>query len=98
MPLGWSHAIFEVAVDSLKRTTDVDDPAAIRDAITTTNLDTMTGHVQWGSGPTKNVAKTAVVGGQWVTGTAFAFDLSVVSNVLYPEVPTAGTLQPIPGS
>ena len=99
MPLGWSHAIFEVAADALKRTTDIDDPAAVRDAIVATNLDTMTGHVQWGSGPTTNVAKTAVVGGQWVAGSGeFAYDLGVVSNVLYPEVPSSGTLQPIPSS
>jgi branched-chain amino acid transport system substrate-binding protein len=99
MPLGWSHAIFEVAVDSLKRTVDIDDPAAVRDAIAATNLDTMTGHVQWGSGPTKNVAKSPVVGGQWVTGSGdYAYDLTVVSNVQYPDTPTTAALQAIPGS
>ncbi len=43
--------------DALKRTADIDDPAAVRDAIAATNLDTVAGHVQWGSGPTANVAK-----------------------------------------
>jgi branched-chain amino acid transport system substrate-binding protein len=98
-PLGYSHAVFEVAADALKRTTNVDDPAAIRDAIAATNLDTVAGHVQWGSGPAPNVAKMLAVGGQWTAGAGdFAYDLTVVSNSLYPEVPTAGTAQPVPGS
>jgi branched-chain amino acid transport system substrate-binding protein len=99
-PLGYAYAIFEVAADAFTRTTDIDDPAAVRDAIAATNLDTIAGHVQWGSGPVANVAKMKLAGGQW-TATPdgpFQFDLVVVSNSVFPEVPTAGTLQPLPGS
>jgi branched-chain amino acid transport system substrate-binding protein len=36
MPLAFKHSLFEVVVDALKRSADVTDPAAIRDAIRAT--------------------------------------------------------------
>jgi branched-chain amino acid transport system substrate-binding protein len=103
-PIGFVHALFEVAVDSLERATSVDDKAAIRDAIKATNLDTIVGHIAWdGTGlppfAATNVAKTPLVGGQWVKGTGdFAYDLLIVSNKDHPDIPAAATMQPIPGS
>jgi branched-chain amino acid transport system substrate-binding protein len=103
-PIGFVHALFEVAADSLSRATSIDDKAAIRDAIKATALDTIVGHIEWnGEGlppfATANVAKTPLVGGQWVKGTGdFAYDLVIVSNKDHPEIPAAGTMQPIPGS
>ena len=103
-PIGFVHALFEVAVDSLERATSVDDKAAIRDAIKATDLDTIVGHIAWdGAGlppfAATNVAKTPLVGGQWVKGTGdFDYDLVIVSNKDHPDIPAAGTMQPIPGS
>lgn len=70
-PLGYMHALFEVALDVLKRTKDVDSPAAIRDAIRATNYDSIVGHIRWAGTPVKNVTKTPLVGGQWIPGTKF---------------------------
>ena len=70
-PLGYLHALFEVALDVLKRTKDVDSPASIRDAILATNYDSIVGHIGWSSKPVKNVTKTPLVGGQWIPGTKF---------------------------
>ncbi|MEK6190864.1 MAG: ABC transporter substrate-binding protein [Chloroflexota bacterium] len=102
-PIGFAHAVFEVAADVLSRAASVDDNAAIRDAITATALDTVVGHIEWdGAGlppfAATNVAKTPVVGGQWVRGTDFDYDLVIVSNKDHPEIPTAATMEPIPGS
>jgi branched-chain amino acid transport system substrate-binding protein len=99
-PLGYVYSVFEVAADVFTRTTDIEDPAAVRDSITATNLDTIAGHVQWGSGPVANVAKMGLAGGQWTAtdGGQFMYDLIVVSNSVFPDVETVGTLQPIPGS
>jgi branched-chain amino acid transport system substrate-binding protein len=94
-PLGFAHALFEIAVDVLKRTKDLNSPAAIRDAIATTRLDTMVGHVAWGSGPVKNVAKTPLVGGQWRKGGKFKYDLVVVENSLAPAIPVQDKLKPL---
>ncbi|GAB4250976.1 MAG: ABC transporter substrate-binding protein [Thermoleophilia bacterium] len=95
-PIGFVHALFEVAVDTLKRTADVDDPAAIRDALAATKLDTLVGPLDWSKGPVPNVTKTPLVGGQWGKGTEFKYDLVVVTNKLAPNIPTGGTLRPIP--
>ncbi|HUF19173.1 MAG TPA: ABC transporter substrate-binding protein [Burkholderiales bacterium] len=94
-PIGFVHALFEVAVDTLKRTSDVGDPASIRDALTATNLDTIVGPISWGSGPVKNVAKTPLVGGQWVKGVQHMFDLVIVNNQTAGNIPVAGELKPI---
>ena len=96
-PIGFAHALFEVAFDALKRTTNVDDKAAIRDAIKATSLDTIVGKVDWTGKPFKNVAKTPLVGGQWGKGTAFPYDLTIVSNKDHPEIPAGGKLRPIGG-
>ncbi|MDW8325070.1 MAG: ABC transporter substrate-binding protein [Anaerolineales bacterium] len=93
-PIGFVHALFEVAADVLKRTTNVDDKAAIRDAIKATRLETIVGTVAWGSGPVPNVAKTPLVGGQWVKGSKHPFDLVITSNATASNIPVGGTTQP----
>jgi branched-chain amino acid transport system substrate-binding protein len=96
-PIGFAHALFEVGLDALKRSKSLDDKAAIRDAIVATNLNTIVGPIAWGKGPVKNVAKTPLVGGQWVKGSKHKFDLVLVNNKTAPNIPTTGTLQPIGG-
>jgi branched-chain amino acid transport system substrate-binding protein len=96
-PIGFGHALFEVALDALKRTTDIEDKGAIRDAIAATSLDTIVGKIAWTGKPFKNVAKTPLVGGQWGKGTAFKYELTIVSNKDHPEIPAAGKLRPIGG-
>lgn len=92
-PLGFTHALFEVAADVLKRTKDIDDKASIRNAIAVTDVSTIVGNVAWGKGPVKNVAKTPLVGGQWVKGKKFKYDLVVVNNKSAPEIPLGGTMK-----
>jgi branched-chain amino acid transport system substrate-binding protein len=96
-PIGFVHALFEVAADSLKRAGNPDDREAIVNAVKSTNLDTIVGHVQWTGKPFPNVAKTPLVGGQWRKGGGdFDFDLVIVSNKDHPDIPAAGKLEPIP--
>jgi branched-chain amino acid transport system substrate-binding protein len=100
-PIGFAHAVFEVAVDVLRRAASLDDKAAIRDAIKATALDSVVGHIEWnGEGlppfAATNVAKTPLVGGQWVKGTGdFQYDLVIVSNKDQPDIPAGGTMQAI---
>jgi branched-chain amino acid transport system substrate-binding protein len=85
------YAVFEVVADALKRTTSVDDKEAILKAITETNLDTIQGHITWSAGaplnPVKNVCRTVLVGGQWVKGTQYPFDLNLVDTAHAAEAP-----------
>jgi branched-chain amino acid transport system substrate-binding protein len=92
-PLGFAHALFEIAVDTLKRTKDLNSKAAIRDALLATNLNTIVGPIAWGKGPVKNVAKTPLVGGQWVKGKKYKYDLVIVNNQTASAIPTAGQLK-----
>jgi branched-chain amino acid transport system substrate-binding protein len=96
-PIGFAHALVEVAADVLQRTEEL-SPDAIVASIKATNLDTIVGNIQWTGEPFPNVAKTKLVGGQWKPGTDYPYDLVVVNNAAIPDVPTGGTLEPIPGS
>ncbi len=99
-PIGYIHSLFEVAVDVLGRTEDVDDPESVVTAITGTNLDTIAGHIQWnGAGlppfAQKNIAKTPLVGGQWRLVGDGKYDIVIVDNQTAPEIPTGGSMEPI---
>ena len=91
-PIGFKHSLFEVAADVIKRASDLDDTAAILDAITKTNLNTMVGPVNWTGKPVKNVTKTPLVAGQWQK-TGNGFDLVVTTNSTAPQIPIGGELK-----
>ena len=94
------YASFEVAVDVLRRTTDIEDKDAIMAAITTAKVNTIQGEVDFtapvdmaGKRPVPNVFKTAVATGQWVKGTKWPFDCLSVGNAgLWPELPVEAEL------
>jgi branched-chain amino acid transport system substrate-binding protein len=99
--LGYSHANFEVAIDTLKRTKNIDDKASIRDALAATDLKTMAGPVSWKGGPmnpVKNVCRMPLVSGQWVKGAhpKYKYDLLVVNNETAPEIPLQAKPKAIP--
>ena len=94
-PIGFAHALFEVAIATLVAAGST-DKTAIRDAIKTMKVDTIVGTVDFTSRPIPNVAKTALCGGQWrEADTPTGYDLVIVDNSLNPGVPTAGTIEPI---
>lgn len=93
--VGFAHSLFEVAVDVFSRTQDIDDREAVRTALAATNLDTMIGPVTWSSddpakNPVPNVSTTPLVGGQWKLGGDFKYDMVIVDNSLFPDIPTTG--------
>ena len=97
-PIGFIYSLFEVALDVLKRSADASDPDANTEAIQATNLDTLTGNVNWSAdgplGPIgANVSKTPLVGGQWRRKDDNSFDLVVVENTTAPQIETTSTLQ-----
>ena len=97
-PIGFAHALFELAVDVMKRAEDVGEGDAVAKAIGETKLDTLVGPIAWGSDKLppfarKNVAKTPLVGGQWRLKTDGGYDLIVVENGLAPNVPLGGKLE-----
>jgi branched-chain amino acid transport system substrate-binding protein len=101
-PIGFVHALFEVAVDVMRRAGAPDDPDAVAEAIAATELDTVVGRVAWnGAGlppfAQANVAKTPLVGGQWRLREGGGYDLVVTENSDHPNIPTGGTMEAIEG-
>ena len=93
MPLGFKHALFEVALDTLKRSGGK-DPEAIRDAIAATQLDTIVGPINFKTGPVPNVSKTPLVSGQWKKRDK-GLDLLIVENSLAPDIARQAELEAI---
>ena len=92
-PIGFGHALFEVAADALKRAKSL-KAADVRDAVAASNLATVVGRIKWGGqGPFKNVSKTPLVLGQWVKGTTNKVDLVIVNNEAANNIATGGTLK-----
>jgi branched-chain amino acid transport system substrate-binding protein len=98
-PIGFVHALFEVAVDVLGRTQQRDAKGFAK-AIAETNLDTVVGKVQWSGAnlppfAQKNVAKTPLVGGQWRVKDGNKYDIVITDNRTAPAIPVAGRMEPI---
>jgi branched-chain amino acid transport system substrate-binding protein len=95
-PLGFSHALFEVAVAAVKKAGST-DKQAIANALKTLKVSTVVGDLDWTSGPVPNVAKTPLAGGQWrkITGGKYPYDLVIVSNAVDSKIPVAGKVEPL---
>jgi branched-chain amino acid transport system substrate-binding protein len=90
-PIGFQHALFEVAIDVLKRAKSL-DPKQILASIVATDYHSMVGPVKWTGQPVKNVTKTPLVAGQWQRR-GDKFDLVIVANKPAPDIPVGGKLQ-----
>ena len=92
-PIGFAHALFEIAADVMKRSKGPGERDGTLEALGSTKLDTIVGPIAWGGGPVKNVAKTPLVGGQWRLGGAFKYELVITSNETAPQIPSGGKMQ-----
>ena len=92
-PIGFAHALFEVAADALKRSKGI-GAKDVRDAVAATAMNTVVGPVKWGgSGPFKNVSKTPLVLGQWNKGTKYKVELTIINNETAKNIPTGGSIK-----
>ncbi|AXK81295.1 ABC transporter substrate-binding protein [Pseudolabrys taiwanensis] len=93
-PIGFQHALFEVAIDVLKRAKNPTDPKSVLDAIMATNYASIVGPVKWSGQPVKNVTKTPLVAGQWKRNND-KLELVITENKTAPNIPTGGKTQPL---
>ncbi|MCA0927624.1 ABC transporter substrate-binding protein [Ruegeria profundi] len=99
-PIGFVHALFEMAANVMGRVDDAGDGDAVAEAIAATQLESIVGRIAFdGAGlppfAAKNVAKTPLVGGQWRLLDDGSYDLVIVDNSSAPEIPTAGVMEEI---
>jgi branched-chain amino acid transport system substrate-binding protein len=91
-PIGFQHALFEVAIDVLKRAKNLAEPASILEAIGSTDYHSVVGPIKWTGQPVKNVSKTPLVAGQW-RKTEKGFELVICENSTAPTIPAPDKLQ-----
>jgi branched-chain amino acid transport system substrate-binding protein len=89
-PIGFQHALFEIAIDVIKRAKSL-EPKAILDSIVATDYRSIVGPVKWTGMPVKNVTKTPLVAGQWQR-MGDKFELVITTNKTAPEIPVGGKL------
>ncbi|QND58746.1 ABC transporter substrate-binding protein [Mesorhizobium huakuii] len=99
-PIGFVHALFEIAVDVMKRAGEAGDGDKVAAAIAATKLDTLVGPIAWDGAKlpafaAKNIAKTPLVGGQWRLKDGGGYDLVITDNKTAPNIPTGGKMEAI---
>jgi branched-chain amino acid transport system substrate-binding protein len=99
-PIGFTHALFEVALDVLRRSADPTDLDANVEALAATNVQTIVGPVAFGRDnvapfAAANVSTTKLVGGQWRLRDGGGYDLVIVDNQTAEEIPLGGEMEAI---
>ena len=99
-PIGFVHSLFEVAVDVMKRTSDIGDNKAVVKSIASTKLNTVVGPIAWDGNnvppfAAKNITKTPLVGGQWRHREGNKYDIVITDNKTFPGILIGGQMQPI---
>jgi branched-chain amino acid transport system substrate-binding protein len=84
-PMGFQHALFEVAIDVLKRAKNLGEPASILEAIGATDYHSIVGPIKWSGNPVKNVTKTPMVAGQWRKREK-GFELVICEDTTAPNI------------
>jgi len=94
-PIGYAHAIWEVALAALTQAADPKDKEAVKHAIANLSVDTIVGPVRFKDTPIKNVAVTSMAGGQWrkTKNGRFPFELLIVYNATAPQIPVEAELK-----
>ena len=92
-PIGFKYGGYEIVFDVLKRARSL-DRNALRNAIATTNLQTIIGPIEFNE---KHYCETPLVGGQWVKGKKWPWELELIYSGKHPEIhPTAKMIFPLP--
>jgi branched-chain amino acid transport system substrate-binding protein len=94
MPLGFAESLFEVANAAFAKSQSTDSEDLV-EAMSTLNVDTLVGNLDWANGPMPGVATSPVTGGQWRLIGDAKYSIEIVSNVGHPEIPTTSDVQPL---
>lgn len=93
--IGFKHGGYEIVIDALRRAQTL-EKRALRDAIGKTDLDTILGHIKYNE---KHYCETPLVGGQWVKGKKWPWELEFTNSGKFPEIrPTVDMVFPLPKS
>jgi branched-chain amino acid transport system substrate-binding protein len=92
-PIGLTYGGYEMAFDVVNRAQSVNKERLL-EAILKTDADTIFGHIKYND---KHFCEIPLVGGQWVKGKQWPWDLETVYNKHVPKIPkTAELIFPLP--
>ena len=95
--VGSTAALFDVGIAAIQNAPNPKDKAGFADSIAQLKVDTPLGHLDWTTGPVKNVVRTPLINCQWIKGTGkYPLDLVVVDNAADSKVPVAAEMRPYP--
>jgi branched-chain amino acid transport system substrate-binding protein len=95
--LGASLGLIDAGVEALKTAANPKAKADVAKALSTLNVVTIAGKVDFTSGPVPNVSPGPIIGTQWVAapkGSKFKLDYVVTENATDKNVPVAAKLKP----
>jgi branched-chain amino acid transport system substrate-binding protein len=93
--VGSTAALFDVGIAAIKAAPNPKDKAGLADAMSRLKVDTPLGHLDWTTGPVKNVVTTPLVNCQWLKGSGkYPLDLTVIDNAADQKVPIAAKMKP----
>jgi branched-chain amino acid transport system substrate-binding protein len=93
--VGSTAALFDVGIAALKAAPNPKDKAGLADAMSKLKVDTPLGHLDWTTGPVKNVVTTPLINCQWLKGSGkYPLDLTVIDNAADKKVPVAAKMKP----
>ncbi len=97
---GFTHALLEVVVDTLRRSADPTNADANAKSMAALDLQTVVGPIKFNQDNVppfarKNVCRTPIAGGQWRLGADGKYGLVTVDNQTAPDVPVGGKMEPI---
>jgi len=94
--LGASQSLFDAGIAALGQATDPKDKAAVAKAMSTLNVTTTVGKVDFTKGPVPNVATTVLINAQWVKAVSgpYKLDYLVIENAADPNVPVTHKMRP----
>ena len=96
-PMGYHHALWELALGALRDSGDPKNRHAVRAAIANTCLDSVIGRIDFRNSPLKSVAVTWITMGQWRRnpGGRYPYELFVTNNLSAPQVPVQREFLPL---
>ena len=96
--LGATMALLDAGFEALKNSSDPKNKVTVAKAMSTLQVTTMIGKVDFTKGPVPNVSNTSIIGTQWIkaaAGSKHKYDYVITENATDTNVPVGAKLRPL---
>ena len=91
-------ALLDAGFEALKNSSDPKNKVTVAKAMSTLQVTTMIGKVDFTKGPVPNVSNTSIIGTQWIkaaAGSKHKYDYVITENATDTNVPVGAKLRPL---